>query len=104
MARFDNFSPTASSITVANNQHSVVPTFTNGGLGTSFTRGLKVSGDLELNGESIDTRLRRIEERLHIPHRNVKLEEQYENLKKIYQEYEDTIAAIKTWEAIKGST
>jgi hypothetical protein len=104
---FDNFLPNTittptTSITANNTQN--VATFTYDAITpANFVKGLQVSGELELNGESIDTRLRRIEERLHIPHRNVKLEEKYEHLKKIYQDYENTIAEIKTWEILKGS-
>lgn len=64
---------------------------------------IKCTGNLIVNGEDISERIKRIEERLHIPSRNVILEEKYQKLKDIWIEYTETLNAIKTWETIKES-
>ena len=64
---------------------------------------MKVNGKLILNDENIDERLKRIEDMLHIPHRNVIMEQKYDKLKKLWEEYNETLEAIKTWETIKES-
>lgn len=64
---------------------------------------LKVNGKIILNDESIDDRLKRIEDMLHIPSRNVIMEEKYDKLNQLWKEYNETLEAIKTWETIKES-
>lgn len=64
---------------------------------------VKVNGKLEINGEDIGERLARIEDMLHIPRRDVIMEQKYETLKTRWQEYNETLEAIKTWETIKES-
>lgn len=64
---------------------------------------LKVNGNFILNDENIDDRLKRIEYMLHIPSRNVIMEGKYDKLKQLWQEYNETLEAIKTWETIKES-
>ena len=64
---------------------------------------LKVNGKIILNDESIDDRLNRIEDMLHIPSRNVIMEEKYDKLKQLWKEYNETLEAIKNWETIKES-
>jgi hypothetical protein len=65
---------------------------------------VKVNGKLEINGEDIGERLARIEDMLHIPRRDVIMEQKYEKLKTLWQEYNETLEAIKTWETIKESS
>jgi uncharacterized SAM-binding protein YcdF (DUF218 family) len=62
-----------------------------------------LTGKLVINGEDIDERLKRIENMLHIPQRDVIMEQKYEKLKNLWQEYNETVKAIKTWETIKES-
>lgn len=64
---------------------------------------LKVNGKIILNEENLDDRLKRIEDMLHIPQRNVIMEQKYEKLKNLWQEYNETLDAIKTWDTIKES-
>ena len=37
---------------------------------------------------------------LHIPSRNVIMEEKYDKLKQLWKEYNETLEAIKNWETI----
>lgn len=71
---------------------------------SSNEKSMKVNGKLVINGEDIDERLTRIEDMLHIPRRDIILEEKYEKLKMLWKEYTDTLDAIKTWETIKESS
>lgn len=64
---------------------------------------LNVNGKLVIKGEDIDERLTRIENMLHIPQRDVIMEQKYNKLKKLWKEYNETLAAIKTWETINES-
>ena len=64
---------------------------------------LNVTGRIKINDEFLDERLARIEDLLHIPQRNVMIENEHVKLKKLWQEYNDTLAAIKTWNLIKDS-
>lgn len=65
---------------------------------------VKINGELIVNGENIDDRLKRIEDLLHIPQRDIMIEEKYDKLKQLWQEYTETLKAIKTWEIIKESS
>jgi hypothetical protein len=65
---------------------------------------LKVTGDIVLNEESLTERLERIEAVLHIPTRDVTIEEQYPKLKEIYKEYMTELEKYKTWNRLKKGT
>jgi hypothetical protein len=58
---------------------------------------VKVNGDIVLNGDSLNERLTRIETMLNIPTRDVKIEEQFPRLRKIYEEYMQELEKYKTW-------
>ena len=40
---------------------------------------------------------------LHIPQRSVIMEQKYTKLRELWEEYNETLAAIKSWETIKES-
>ena len=61
-----------------------------------------LNGPFSLNGQDLEERLKIIEEVLHIPERDVILEEKYPKLKKMYDEYVKALAKYRTFEAIKG--
>jgi len=63
---------------------------------------LDVKGTLVLNGQNLEERLKIIEDVLHIPERDVKLEKKYPKLKKMYDAYIRELAKYRTFEAIKG--
>ena len=63
---------------------------------------LDVKGKMIINGVDLEERLKTIEEVLHIPERDVKLEEKYPKLKKMYEEYIRTLKKYRTWETLKG--
>lgn len=64
---------------------------------------VKITGKLLLNDndEDVGERLKRIEDMLHIPQRSVIMEQKYTKLRELWEEYNETLAAIKTWETIK---
>ena len=66
---------------------------------------VKITGKLILNDndEDVGERLKRIEDMLHIPQRSVIMEQKYTKLRELWEEYNETLAAIKTWETIKES-
>lgn len=55
-----------------------------------------------LNGQDLEERLKTIEEVLHIPERDVILEEKYPKLKKMYDDYIRTLKKYRTWGGLKG--
>lgn len=63
---------------------------------------LEVKGKMIVNGVDLEERLKTIEEVLHIPERDVILEEKYPKLKKMYDEYVRTLKKYRTWETLKG--
>jgi hypothetical protein len=63
---------------------------------------LQVQGRMVINGIDLEERLQTIERVLTIPERDVKLEKQHPNLKKLYDEYIHALAKYRTFEAIKG--
>lgn len=65
---------------------------------------LIVHGKIKFNGDDLGERLERIEDMLHIPQRDVIMEQKHEKLKALWAEYTQTLAALKTWDAIKEST
>lgn len=63
---------------------------------------LEVKGRMILNGVDLEERLNTIEQVLHIPERDVKLERKYPKLKKLYDEYITALGKYRTFETIKG--
>ena len=63
---------------------------------------LTASGDIILNGISLEERLKTIETVLMIPERDVKLENKYPKLKQLFDEYIAALGKYRTFESIKG--
>ena len=63
---------------------------------------VNITGDLKLNGESLEERLTRIESMLYIPQRKLDLEEKYERLRNAWALYQEAAKACKNWELLKG--
>ena len=63
---------------------------------------MEVKGRMVLNGQDLEERLKIIEEVLHIPERDVMLEQKHPKLKKMYDEYIRTLKKYRTWETLKG--
>ena len=55
------------------------------------------------NGEDLNDRLKRIEAMLHIPTRDVTMEEKYKKLKSLWEQYHKALDEYKTWETLKES-
>jgi len=68
------------------------------------TNTVHIHGELMMNGENIDDRLKRIEKMLHIPSRNIIMEGKYDKLNKLWKEYIATLESHTTWENIKESS
>jgi len=81
-----------------NNQGKTVLTIPN-----SDTPSLVVDGSITWNGEDLNTRLKRIEAMLHIPTRDVTMEEKYKKLKELWEQYHKALDEYKTWETLKES-
>ena len=64
---------------------------------------LEVKGNMVINGRDLEERLDTIEKVLMIPERDVKLEEKYPKLKKMYDEYIKELAKARMWESLKGT-
>lgn len=64
---------------------------------------VKIIGEIEWNGEDLNERLERIESMLHIPTRDAKLEEKYQKLKQIWEQYHTALEEYKTWQRLKDS-
>ena len=64
---------------------------------------LEVTGKITWNGEDLNTRLKRIEAMLHIPTRDVTMEEKYKKLKELWEQYHKALDEYKTWETLKES-
>ncbi len=64
---------------------------------------VQITGKIKWNGEDLEERLERIESMLHIPTRDVILEEKYQKLKRLWDEYRTTLEEYKTWERLKDS-
>lgn len=64
---------------------------------------IKINGRIEWNGEDLHDRLKRIETMLHIPTRDVTMEEKYKKLKSLYEQYHKALEEYKTWETLKES-
>jgi len=63
---------------------------------------LEVKGRMVINGVDLEERLNTIEQVLHIPERDVKLEKKHPKLKKLYDEYIAALGKYRTFDAIKG--
>lgn len=63
---------------------------------------LDVRGEMLLNGRNLEERLDVIEKVLNIPERDVKLEEKYPKLKKMYDDYIKELSKARMWESLKG--
>jgi hypothetical protein len=64
---------------------------------------VQINGKIKWNGEDLEERLERIESMLHIPTRDVILEEKYQKLKRLWGEYKSALEEYKTWERLKDS-
>ncbi len=64
---------------------------------------LQITGKIKWNGEDLEERLERIESLLHIPTRDVILEEKYQKLKRLWDEYHTALEEYKTWERLKNT-
>lgn len=64
---------------------------------------ISLDGNVLLNGRNLEDRLATIEKVLHIPQRDVNLENNYPKLKEIYKQYQQELEKIHTWEALKGN-
>ncbi len=64
---------------------------------------VQITGKIKWNGEDLEERLERIESMLHIPTRDVILEEKYQKLKRLWSEYRTALEEYKTWERLKDS-
>jgi hypothetical protein len=64
---------------------------------------VQINGKIKWNGEDLQDRLERIESMLHIPTRDVILEEKYQKLKRLWDEYHTALEEYKTWERLKDS-
>lgn len=64
---------------------------------------IKIIGDIEWNGERLQDRLERIETMLNIPTRDVIMEEKYEKLRNLSNQYKQALEEYKTWERLKNS-
>jgi hypothetical protein len=63
---------------------------------------LEVKGRMVINGRDLEERLNTIEKVLHIPERDVILEQSYPLLKQKYEDYINTLSKYRMWESIKG--
>lgn len=69
----------------------------------SVTNTLSIEGgDILLNGDSLSDRLARIESLLHIPTRDVKLEEKYADLRDLWNQYNTALENYINWERLKN--
>lgn len=64
---------------------------------------VQITGKIKWNGEDLEERLERIESLLHIPTRDVILEEKYQKLNQLWNEYKKALEEYKTWETLKES-
>lgn len=63
---------------------------------------LEVTGNVVINGQDLEERLKTIEKVLMIPERDVILEKKHPKLKKLYNDYITALGKYRTFEAIKG--
>lgn len=69
---------------------------------TNEPSSLEVKGKIIHNGRDLDERLNIIEKVLHIPEKDVNLEEKYPKLKKLYDQYIKELSKVRMWESLKG--
>lgn len=63
---------------------------------------LEVKGKVVINGQDLEERLKIIEDVLHIPERDVMLEQKYPKLETMYSNYIDTLKKYRNWQSLKG--
>lgn len=63
---------------------------------------LSVKGNLVINGQDLEERLKIIERVLMIPQRDADMETKYPSLKKKFDDYINSLEKYKTFERIKG--
>jgi hypothetical protein len=90
--------------TISNGGSSWVNSTVNPVLTINEPATMEVKGKMVLNGQDLEERLKIIEEVLHIPERDVKLEEKHPKLKNMYDEYIRTLKKYRTWETLKGES
>lgn len=64
---------------------------------------LEVKGRMIINGVDLEERLSMIEKLLNIPTRDVIMEEKYEKLRNLSNQYKQALEEYKTWERLKNS-
>lgn len=64
---------------------------------------LEVKGRMIINGIDLEERLSIIENLLNIPTRDAKMEEKYEKLRNLSNQYNQALEEYKTWERLKNS-
>jgi hypothetical protein len=69
---------------------------------TNEPASLEVKGKIIHNGRDLEERLKIIEDVLHIPERDVKLEKKYPKLKEMHDEYIRNLKKYRNWETLKG--
>lgn len=65
---------------------------------------LEVKGNIRINGQDLEERLNRIETLLHIPTRDVTIEERHPKLRMLFEEYMKELEKYRTWDRLKGTT
>lgn len=75
--------------------------FDTDGSSVSISGTLSVSGDISAKGESILSRIERIEQMVNIPTRNIDLENRYPRLKEIWEMYNRELEKYTNWEKLK---
>lgn len=64
---------------------------------------LEVKGRMVINGVDLEERLSTIENLLNIPTRDAIMEEKYEKLRTLSDQYKQALEEYKTWERLKNS-
>lgn len=59
--------------------------------------------EIRFKGESLDDRLRRIEQVLKIPSRNIDLERKYDTLAELWRQYSELLESLELIETIRGT-
>lgn len=93
-----------SSLSVTTNPNRIIskaPTFSVDNAYHYKTNLVMEGADIIMDGNSLSERLERIENLLHIPTRDVKLEEKYQHLKEIWEQYNHELEIIKLFETLK---
>ena len=67
------------------------------------TASLEVKGRMIINGIDLENRLSTIEKLLNIPTRDAIMEEKYEKLRTLSDQYKQALEEYKTWERLKNS-